>query len=152
MESIFYEFGPFRVDLGERVVRRDGNLLPLTPKVFDILWVLIKNPGRILTKEEIMKQVWPDRIVEESNLARNVSTLRRELGEEPDRPQYIETIPFYAALGENDHAFERLYGAYRERSPEIVSLKVDPSFDNLHSDPRFQNLLARVGLAQSQSI
>jgi tetratricopeptide (TPR) repeat protein len=58
----------------------------------------------------------------------------------------------YAALGQNDHAFGCLDSAYRERSPEIVSLKVDPSFDNLHSDPRFQNLLARVGLAQSQSI
>jgi tetratricopeptide (TPR) repeat protein len=58
----------------------------------------------------------------------------------------------YAALGENDRAFECLDSAYRERSPEIVSLKVDPSFDDLHSDPRFQNLLARVGFEQSQAI
>jgi tetratricopeptide (TPR) repeat protein len=53
----------------------------------------------------------------------------------------------YAALGENDQAFERLDSAYRERSPEIVSLKVDPGFDNLHSDPRFRNLLTRIGFA-----
>jgi tetratricopeptide (TPR) repeat protein len=53
----------------------------------------------------------------------------------------------YAALGENDRAFECLDTAYQARSPEIVSLKVDPSFDNLHSDPRFQDLLARVGFA-----
>jgi tetratricopeptide (TPR) repeat protein len=52
----------------------------------------------------------------------------------------------YAALGENDRAFECLDSAYRERSPEIVNIKVDPSFDNLHSDPRFQDLLVRIGL------
>ena len=53
----------------------------------------------------------------------------------------------YAALGENDLAFERLDTAYNERSPEIVSLKADPSFNNLHGDQRFQDLLVRVGLA-----
>jgi tetratricopeptide (TPR) repeat protein len=53
----------------------------------------------------------------------------------------------YATLGENDRAFECLHGAYTARSPEIVILKVDPSLDNLHSDPRFQDLLVRVGLA-----
>jgi tetratricopeptide (TPR) repeat protein len=58
----------------------------------------------------------------------------------------------YAALGENDHAFECLDSAYSEKSPEIVSLKVDPSFDNLRSDPRFQDLLGRVGLAEPHSI
>jgi TolB-like protein/Tfp pilus assembly protein PilF len=94
MERISYKFGSFQVDLHERVARRGGKLLPLTPKVFDILLVLIQNPGRILTKEEIMKQVWPDTIVEESNLARNVSTLRKALGEKSDQPQFIETIPW----------------------------------------------------------
>jgi adenylate cyclase len=123
MERISYEFGSFQVDLAERVVRRNGNILPLTPKVFDILLVLIQNPGRILTKEEIMRRVWPDRIVEESNLARNISTLRRELGEEPDQPQFIETIPW------RGYRFLAEVRELREESEAIDSLAVLPFVD-----------------------
>ena len=93
-ERISYEFGPFQVDSHERAVRRSGKLLPLRPKAFDILLVLIQNPGQILEKGEIMEQVWPDTAVEESNLARNVSTLRKALGDEPGNPKYVETIPW----------------------------------------------------------
>src|SRR5262245_32255781 len=89
-----YEFGPFRVDPSERTLRRDGTLVPLTPKVFDILLVLVQNGGRVLTKNEMMNLVWPDTAVEESNLGRNVSTLRKALGDGPDEPGYIETIPW----------------------------------------------------------
>ncbi len=128
MERISYEFGPFRVDMRERVVRRGGKLLPLTPRVFDILWVLIQNPGRVLTKDEIMKQVWPDTIVEESNLARNVSTLRKILGEEPDKPQYIETIPW------RGYRFLTEVRELREESEAIDSLAVLP-FVNEGLDP-----------------
>jgi adenylate cyclase len=128
MERISYKFGSFHLDLAERVVRRDGNLLPLTPKVFDILLVLIQNPGRILTKEEIVKQVWPDRIVEESNLARNISTLRRKLGEEPDRPQFIETIPW------RGYRFLAEVRELHEESEAIDSLAVLP-FVNEGNDP-----------------
>jgi TolB-like protein/Tfp pilus assembly protein PilF len=89
-----YEFGPFRVDARERQLLRAGELVPLTPKVFDILLVLVKNAGHILTKEEVMVQVWPDASVEEGNLARNISTLRSALGERRRKYQYIETIPW----------------------------------------------------------
>ena len=89
-----YEFGPFRVDARERVLRRDNELVPLTPKVFDILLVLVQNSGRVLTKNEMMSRVWPDTAVEESNLGRNVSTLRKALGEVPGEYRYVETIPW----------------------------------------------------------
>ena len=89
-----YEFGPFRLDARERTLRRDGALVPLTPKVFDILLVLVQKSGRVLTKTEIMNLVWPDTAVEESNLGRNVSTLRKALGERPNKNRYIETIPW----------------------------------------------------------
>ena len=89
-----YEFGPFRVDVRERALRRNGELVPLTPKVFDILLVLVQNSGRVLTKNEMMNRVWPDTAVEESNLGRNVSTLRKALGDGPDECRYIETIPW----------------------------------------------------------
>jgi adenylate cyclase len=89
-----YEFGPFRMDARERALRRDGELVPLTPKVFDILFVLVQNSGRVLTKNEMMNLVWPETAVEESNLGRNISTLRKALGDGPDEYRYIETIPW----------------------------------------------------------
>src|SRR5215510_13478703 len=89
-----YEFGPFRVDARERTLRCNGELVPLTPKVFDILLVLVQNSGRVLTKNEMMNFVWPDTAVEESNLARNVSTLRKALGDGSDESGYIETTPW----------------------------------------------------------
>ncbi|HXI88428.1 MAG TPA: transcriptional regulator, partial [Blastocatellia bacterium] len=90
----FYEFGPFRVDTTERLLLRGGETVALTPKLFDILLVLVSNSGRILEKEEVIKAVWPDTAVEEGSLARNISTLRKALGENPAEPQYIQTIPW----------------------------------------------------------
>lgn len=128
MESISYEFGPFRVDSHERAVRRNGKLLSLTPKAFDTLLVLIQNPGRILAKHEIMKEVWYDTAVEESNLARNVSTLRKVLGDEPDQPKYIETIPW------RGYRFVSEVRELREEAEIIDSLAVLP-FVNESNDP-----------------
>jgi TolB-like protein/DNA-binding winged helix-turn-helix (wHTH) protein/Tfp pilus assembly protein PilF len=89
----FYEFGPFRLDPVERLLYRDGEVAPLTAKIFDILLVFVRNSGRTLEKEEMMREVWPDQLVEEGNLTRNVSTLRKALGESPDGARYILTIP-----------------------------------------------------------
>src|SRR5690242_16595531 len=85
-----YEFGPFRLDMNERVLLRDGQIAPLTPKAFDTLVVLVENNGHVLEKEELLKAVWPDTFVEEATLAQNIFTLRKVLGKEPS---YIETIP-----------------------------------------------------------
>lgn len=93
-ERVLYEFGPFRVNAEERVLLRDGEVVALTPKVFDILLTLIENAGRVLTKDEMMARVWPQTNVEESNLARNVSTLRRVLGDGVRERRYIETVPW----------------------------------------------------------
>lgn len=90
----FYEFGPYRIDRGERLLLRHGQVVPLTPKVFDTLLVLAENSGHILTKDEVMKMVWPNTVVEETNLTKNISTLRKALGENRDDHQYIETIPW----------------------------------------------------------
>jgi TolB-like protein/thioredoxin-like negative regulator of GroEL len=89
-----YEFGPFRVDARERQLLRDGEVVPLRPKVFDILLALLQNSGHILNKDEVMKLVWRDTAVEEGNIARNISTLRHALGEQPRERKYIETIPW----------------------------------------------------------
>ena len=88
-----YEFGPFRVDAANRLLLRSGEVVPLTSKVFDILLVFVQNSGRLLDKDEVMREVWPDSFVEEGNLTRNVSTLRKALGESPHEHQYIVTVP-----------------------------------------------------------
>jgi Tol biopolymer transport system component/DNA-binding winged helix-turn-helix (wHTH) protein len=89
----FYEFSRFRIDPQERVLLRDGNVVPLTPKVFDTLLLLVEHQRQVVSKDELMKFVWPDSFVEEGNLTQNISMLRKLLGETAEHPQYIETVP-----------------------------------------------------------
>jgi len=89
----FYEFGRFRLKSDERVLLREEELVPLTPKAFDILLALLENDGRIVRKDDLMKKVWPHTFVEEGNLTQNVSLLRKALGESANGPQFIETVP-----------------------------------------------------------
>jgi Tol biopolymer transport system component/DNA-binding winged helix-turn-helix (wHTH) protein len=88
-----YEFGPFRLDADERLLMREGRITPLPPKVFDTLLVLVKNSGRVVSKDELMQSLWPDTFVEESNLTQNISQLRRALGDGAADAHYIETVP-----------------------------------------------------------
>lgn len=90
---MLYEFGPYRLDDSERLLLRDGKLVPLTPKSFDTLLVLVQSSGHLLDKEELMKRIWPDSFVEEATLAQNIFTIRRILGETPGTNRYIETVP-----------------------------------------------------------
>ncbi|MBO0721150.1 MAG: PD40 domain-containing protein [Blastocatellia bacterium] len=88
-----YRFGPFRLDAAERVLWRGEELIVLPPKVFDTLWTLVRESGRVVTKAELMEAVWADAAVEESNLSQNIYTLRRALGVDEEGRQFIETIP-----------------------------------------------------------
>lgn len=88
-----YEFGPFQVSVAERVVRRHGEIVPLTPKCFDTLLVLVQNAGSVVEKGKLIEAVWPNTFVEEGNLSQNVFNLRKALGETPTGGQYIQTIP-----------------------------------------------------------
>src|SRR5437764_8362914 len=85
-----YEFGHFRIDPEERLLLRDGAPVPLTPKAFEMLLVLVENSGHVVKKDDLMKRVWPDAFVEEANLAQNVSAIRRVLDTNGD--QHIETV------------------------------------------------------------
>jgi DNA-binding winged helix-turn-helix (wHTH) protein len=71
-----YEFGRFRLNAAERVLLRDGELVSLTPKVFDILLTLVESCGQVVSKEDLMKRVWPNTFVEEGILTQNISLLR----------------------------------------------------------------------------
>lgn len=88
-----YEFGPFRLDAEERQLFRDDAPVPLPPKVFETLVALVEHNGHILEKEELMKRVWPDTFVEENNLTKNISEIRKVLGEGQNGGRYIETVP-----------------------------------------------------------
>lgn len=85
-------FDVFELDPTERTLLRDGQRIPLTGKVFDVLLVFLENPGRLLGKDELIEKVWPGDFVEEGNLARNVSTLRKALGDEGKEHKYIATV------------------------------------------------------------
>ena len=118
-----YEFGPFRVDARERRLLRDGEVVPLRPKVFDIL-LLLASQG---TRAEAMKIV-------------------QELESEHPATSYL-MAHVYAALGENERAFGYLERALEERHIQLVSLRTDPALDRLRADPRFADVLRRVGLS-----
>jgi len=88
-----YEFGPFRVDSEKEILLRAGEPIPLQPKTFQILLVLVRHNRELVTKDDLMKTVWPDTFVEETNLSRNIFMLRKALGESPQDHQYILTVP-----------------------------------------------------------
>lgn len=88
-----YEFGNLRLEAGERRLLKNGSVIPLTAKVFDLLLLLVQNSGHLLEKEEIMREVWAGSEVEDNNLTVSMSVLRRALGGREDGQEYIETVP-----------------------------------------------------------
>jgi DNA-binding winged helix-turn-helix (wHTH) protein/tetratricopeptide (TPR) repeat protein len=128
--SGLYEFGPFRLDAVKRVLRRDGELVPLTPKAIDTLLVLVQSNGRPLSREDLMQAVWPDSFVEEANLTQNIFVLRKGLG---NGDRYIVTLP-----GRGYQFVEQV----REVEPEKQENKEEESETGSRS--------AAVGQAQSR--
>src|SRR5215470_7726126 len=91
--SRVYTFGDFRLDTGSGLLYRNSQPVPLTPKVFDTLLLLIENSGRLVEKDEFMKRLWPDTFVGEDALAQNVSLLRKVFAESSNGADYIVTVP-----------------------------------------------------------
>jgi TolB-like protein/DNA-binding winged helix-turn-helix (wHTH) protein/predicted Zn-dependent protease len=88
-----YEFGPWQVDPQKLQLRRDGNIVPLPTRAAEILLVMLARSGETVSKDELMRAVWPDSSVEESNLTQNIFLLRKALGETAQHSSYIITIP-----------------------------------------------------------
>ncbi len=86
-------FGPYRLDLAEKTLRRDGQTVPLTPKAFDTLLILVERSGRLVEKEDLIGQLWPDSFVEENSLPQNIYLLRKALEKDAQGQRYIETVP-----------------------------------------------------------
>ena len=91
--QVFYEFDGFRLNPADHSLLCAGKPVSLTPKTFDILLTLIEKNGQLVTKDELMRKIWPGSFVEEANLTVNVSALRKALGDSPEHQQYIETVP-----------------------------------------------------------
>ena len=91
--SAVYRFGPFELDGAEYRLLRNGVEVPLQLKAFETLCILVEHAGRLLTKDDLLRQLWPGTIVEENNLNKNISMLRKALGECPSGLSYIDTVP-----------------------------------------------------------
>jgi eukaryotic-like serine/threonine-protein kinase len=89
----FYSFGPFRLDSRECLLNLDGKPVPLAPKTFEALLMLVENAGQLVDKDDLMRRLWPSTFVEEANVAKHVSLLRNILSEATNGREYIETIP-----------------------------------------------------------
>jgi DNA-binding winged helix-turn-helix (wHTH) protein/Tol biopolymer transport system component len=89
----FYAFGPFLLDVSERLLALEGKPVALAPKAFEALVILVENAGHLIDKDDLMKRLWPDSFVEEGNVAKHVSLLRKVLSEATDGREYIETVP-----------------------------------------------------------
>jgi DNA-binding winged helix-turn-helix (wHTH) protein/tetratricopeptide (TPR) repeat protein len=120
-----YEFDAFRLDARRRVLLRDGAPVALTAKAVDLLLVLIRERGDVLEKDELLRALWPDTVVEEGNLTVNISALRKALGESPQERRYILTVPgrgyrFVAAVREVDDEGGELIIARRTRARVVI--------------------------------
>jgi hypothetical protein len=125
-----YSFGSFELYPTEQLLVRDHQPIPLSPKAFDLLVTLVSNHGRLMTRETLMKTIWPDSFVEETNLTVNISLLCRR----------------FLALGDHDSAIRWISKAFDERAGSLIYLNVDRAFDPLRNDPRFLADVKRANL------
>jgi Tol biopolymer transport system component/DNA-binding winged helix-turn-helix (wHTH) protein len=89
----FFNFGNFTLDVEKRLLLRAGEPVPLTPKAFHTLAVLVRRSGHVVGKDELLEEIWGDAFVEESTIAQNIFTLRKALGQNHTENQFIETVP-----------------------------------------------------------
>jgi DNA-binding winged helix-turn-helix (wHTH) protein len=151
-----YEFGPYRIDAAKRLLLRDGETVPLTPKCFDILLALVETSGEVIGKDVLMNRVWPDSFVEEGNLTYNISMLRKALGERAKEHLYIVTVPgrgyqFVAGVdelclddtenaagapSESGGAFKRTEPVEDETDVEsLATVALSPAAEDAHANP-----------------
>ena len=124
-----YEFGPFRVDPLRRVLLRETNEVRLPAKSFEILLVLLEEKGRLVEKDELMRRVWPDAVVEENNLTVNMSALRKSLGESPRDHRYLVTVPgrgYQFVADVRQHGGERAGKSEQEANQGVTEVISEP--------------------------
>ena len=144
--NLYYEFGPYQLNVNTRLLKRSGETISLTPKAADILGLLLARAGQLVEKDELLKEIWPDTFVEESNLSQNIFYLRKALGDDRSGPTYIETVTrrgygFIAAVRivevEENH---RSNGIHINNRPVVAVLP----FTNLMGDPEVEYLVQGI--------
>jgi len=146
----FYEFGPFRLDPDERLLSRENQPVPLAPKVIDTLLVLVESRGHLVDKDELMKRVWPDAFVEEGSLNKNVSVLRKALGQWDGGLEYIETIP---KRGYRFAAPVNVAGDSTESHPKIAADRAaDDAEIEVQLQSRLRSHVLLIGLVVAASL
>ena len=149
-QKLIYEFGPYRLNLALLRLTREEERVALTPKAAEILALLITNAGQLVEKDFLLKEVWPDTFVEESNLAQNIFLLRKALGDEREGPKYIETVTrrgyrfiasvkIYAADESEGDDAESTRDANGDAIPQRTIIAVLP-FVNATGDPDVEYL------------
>ena len=132
----FYRFKSYRLDVEERQLLHDGDTVPLTPKAFDVLAVLVENSGHLVEKDELLRTVWADSFVEEANVARIVHTLRKVLGEDDNGNKFIETVARkgYRFVAEVDEVREPTALKTERSEPSAVADGLNSTTRNTNSN------------------
>jgi DNA-binding winged helix-turn-helix (wHTH) protein/Tol biopolymer transport system component len=157
---VTYEFGPFHMDPDKQILRRGDDVVPVPPKAFETLLVLVRRSREVVSKEELLKEVWPNSFVEESNLSQNIFLLRKALGDTAENRQYIVTLPgrgyrFAATVRTVSENGEALLAQARTRTQIVIeedeaetdqALKALPIPQAPRASRRFQLSVAAVAL------
>lgn len=133
VDSRIYEFKGFRLEAGQRRLLYQGQPVPLKPKILDLLLFLVEMRGQLVVKEDLMREIWPDSIVEENNITVSMSILRKTLGDDQLTHQFIETVPRrgYRFLAEVTEVPVEQPAASVTRRPEIQAESQDETIDSL---------------------
>ncbi len=158
--KVVYEFGPFRMDPDKQVLLRDGQLIPMTPKTFETLLVLVRRGREVVSKEELLKEIWPDSFVEEANLSQHIFKLRKALGDSLEGERYIITLPgrgyrFAVPVRTITEGGEVLIAQMRSRAqivieehaPEPVESRPTALPPPAHAKPKWRKWLLPAGAA-----
>src|SRR5271154_4653408 len=158
--KVVYEFGPFRMDPDKQVLLRDGQLIAVTPKAFGTLLVLVRRGREVVSKEELLKEVWPDSFVEEANLSQHIFKLRKALGDTLEGERYIVTLPgrgyrFAVPVRTITEGGEVLIAQMRSRAqivikehgPEPVETPPTALPPPAHARPKWRKWLLRSAIA-----
>jgi DNA-binding winged helix-turn-helix (wHTH) protein/tetratricopeptide (TPR) repeat protein len=149
---VLYEFGAFRIDPERQLLLRDDQPVPVTPKVFETLLILVRRSGELVTREELMGELWPDTFVEESNLSQNIFMLRKALGDTADERRHIVTVPgrgyrFSADVRLTQPSGEAIVMASHTRSQVVVEQTESDSPKETAALPVTHKAATRTGYA-----
>src|ERR1043165_952231 len=133
VDSRIYEFKGFRLEAGERRLLYQGQPVPVKPKILDLLLFLVEMRGQLVVKEDLMRQIWPDSIVEENNITVSMSILRKTLGDDQLTHQFIETVPRrgYRFLAEVTEVTPEQQPARAPRRPDSQTESEEETIDSL---------------------